>query len=92
MADATAEDKPIAYKSPNERLGLILFLLYFVLYGSFIIITVYDYTILGREVFAGINLAIVYGMTLIIAAIVLAVLYAFMAKPDVDEATEAAEI
>ncbi len=92
MSEPQADDVPIAYNSPNQRLGLILFALYFLLYGSFIVITVYDYKIMGKEVFAGINLAIVYGMALILSAIILAVLYAFLAKPDEGEATEAAEI
>ena len=92
MSEPKADDVPIAYNSPNERLGLILFSLYFLLYGSFIAITVYDYKIMAKEVFWGINLAVVYGMALILSAIILAVLYAYMAKPDADEATEAAEI
>ncbi len=92
MSETLPQDKPIAHRSPNQKLGLILFVIYFVFYAGFITITVYDYKILATEVFAGINLAIAYGMGLIIAAIVMAILYAFLAKPDIDEATEAAEI
>jgi uncharacterized membrane protein (DUF485 family) len=69
-----------SHRSPNQRLGMWLFIVYFLLYGGFIAVTVYDYKILAREAFAGINLAIVYGMVLIIAAIVLAILYACLAK------------
>jgi uncharacterized membrane protein (DUF485 family) len=73
-------------------MGLILFAVYFLFYAGFIAITVYDYKLLGIEVFAGVNLAIVYGMGLILLAIVLAVIYAFFAKSDPVEPTEAAEI
>ena len=61
----------VAHRSPNQKLGLVLFAIYFALYAGFIGVTVYDYKLLAREVFAGINLAIAYGMLLIIAAIVL---------------------
>jgi uncharacterized membrane protein (DUF485 family) len=71
---------PIDSSSPNRRLGLFLFAIYFALYAGFIVLTVYDYRLLGRQLFGGLNLAIVYGMGLILAAIVLAVLYAFLAK------------
>jgi uncharacterized membrane protein (DUF485 family) len=81
-----------AHRSPNQTLGLLLFAVYFLFYAGFIAITVYDYALLGREVFAGVNLAIVYGMGLILLAIVLAVVYAFFAKSDPAEATEASEI
>lgn len=92
MSDAESLDAPVAHRSPNQRLGLILFSLYFALYAAFIVITVYDYRLLATEVFAGINLAVAFGMGLILAAIVLAVLYAKLAKSDPDEATEAIEI
>lgn len=68
--------------SPNRKLGLILFAIYFAMYAGFIVITVIDYRILARELFGGLNLAIVYGMGLILAAIVLAILYAFLARDE----------
>jgi len=87
MNDASA-----SHRSPNQSLGLLLFFIYFVFYAGFIALTVYDYKLLGKEVFGGINLAIVYGMGLIIAAVALAILYAVLAKPDPVAPTEAAEI
>jgi uncharacterized membrane protein (DUF485 family) len=72
----------IEHASPNQRLGLVLFAIYFALYAGFIGITVYDYRIMARPVFAGINLAVTYGIGLIVAAIVLAVIYALLARHD----------
>ena len=72
----------VAHRSPNQKLGLVLFVIYFALYAGFIGLTVYDYRLLAKEVFAGINLAIAYGMLLIISAILLAILYAFLAKDE----------
>lgn len=93
MSDVPQEaDVPIAHRSINQRLGLILFAIYFAFYVGFIAITVYDYKILSKEVFGGMNLAIAYGMFLILLAIGLAILYAWMAKSDPEPPTEAAEI
>lgn len=92
MSDAESVAAPVVHRSPNQRLGLVLFTVYFALYATFILITVYDYRLLAKEVFAGINLAVAFGMGLILSAIILAVLYAKLAKPDPDEATEALEI
>ncbi len=93
MSDVPQEaDVPIAHRSINHRLGLILFAIYFVFYVGFIAITVYDYKILAREIFTGMNLAIAYGMFLILLAIGLAILYAWLAKSDPEPPTEAVEI
>ncbi len=59
----------------NRRLGLWLFALYLVFYAAFVGIVVYDYKLMGKPVFAGLNLAIVYGFGLIFAAFIMAVIY-----------------
>lgn len=86
----TTPDTPA--EAYNRRLGLWLFLFYTLFYAAFVGIVVYDYTIMGKPVFAGLNLAIVYGLGLIFAAMVLAVVYMLLCKPDPQSATEAAEI
>ncbi len=88
----TEQHTEVSHRSPNQGLGMVLFVIYFLFYAGFIALTVYDYKILGKELVAGINIAVGYGMGLIISAIVLAVIYAMLAKPDPTEATEAAEI
>lgn len=64
----------------NRRLGLWLFLFYTLFYAAFVGIVVYDYTLMGKPVLAGLNLAIVYGMGLIIAAFVLALVYMMLCR------------
>jgi uncharacterized membrane protein (DUF485 family) len=91
-AGGAGEAGAIAHRSPNQRLGLVLFFIYFLFYAAFIVLTVYDYRLLAREVAAGINLAVAYGIGLILLAIALAILYAALAKPDAVEPAEAAEI
>jgi uncharacterized membrane protein (DUF485 family) len=66
----------------NRRLGLWLFLLYSSFYAAFVVLVVYDYTLMGKPVLAGLNLAIVYGMGLIFAAFILALVYMVMCRKE----------
>lgn len=70
----------------NRRLGLILFFIYLALYGAFVAIVAIDYRIMGRIVFSGLNLAIVYGMGLIVGAFLLALVYMGLARDNGPEA------
>lgn len=86
MADPTPAD-PSPHTEPdtpteayNRKLGLWLFLLYTSFYAAFVGLVVYDYTLMGKPVFAGLNLAIVYGFGLIFAAFVLALVYMVMCR------------
>ena len=66
--------KDLAIKK-KTKLGLILFFIYFVVYAIFVAIGVADYTLMGKVIFGGLNLAVVYGFGLIIFAIILGLLY-----------------
>jgi len=59
----------------NARCGLILFAIYVVLYGGFMLLSVAWPQVLGYHAIAGVNVAIVYGVGLIVAALVLAIVY-----------------
>ena len=76
----------------NARLGIVFFLLYFVLYAGFVLIATFKYEWMGRQVLAGLNLAIVYGMSLIVLAMLLAVVYMMMCRRDLPASAEASEI
>jgi uncharacterized membrane protein (DUF485 family) len=58
-----------------SRLGLFLFWVYVALYGGFMGLVLVRPDLLSRRPFGGVNLAILYGMGLIVAAFVLAVVY-----------------
>lgn len=62
-------------ESRNARLGLQLFCVYLLLYGGFVLINAFAPTKMEATPFAGINLAILYGFGLIIAALLLALIY-----------------
>jgi len=59
----------------KTKLGVILFLIYLFIYAGFVIIGTLFPKILGEEVIGSQNLAIIYGMGLIILAAVMGVVY-----------------
>ncbi|HEY7516569.1 MAG TPA: DUF485 domain-containing protein [Vicinamibacteria bacterium] len=61
-------------RSAAARRGLVLFVSYLVLYAGFVGLTVFAPTWLMARI-GGVNLAVLYGFLLIVAAPVLAVVY-----------------
>jgi len=59
----------------NARAGMWLFGVYLTLYAGFMGLSAFAPGFMAREMFGGVNLAILYGMALIAAAVVLAFLY-----------------
>jgi len=64
----------------RTRYGLILFGVYLALYGGFVFINAFAPAKMETELFAGMNLAIVYGFVLIFAAFVLALVYGWLCR------------
>lgn len=85
MSDDSPANLPAAnaaQQERNARYGLILFALYFALYAGFIGMSVLIPRQMAAPALFGINLAIVYGFVLILAALVLALIYmALCARP-----------
>ena len=65
----------------NARVGLVLFAVYVVLYGGFMLLSAFAPTRMSEPVVAGVNLAVVYGFGLIVAALVLALVYMALVRP-----------
>ena len=72
------------------RLGLKLFGVYLFFYVGFVLINAFAADQMETVVFAGLNLAIVYGFGLIVSAFVLAMIYGAMCRrePDADDAAD----
>ena len=81
-----SEDAP-AVGRRNSRIGLFLFFIYCLLYAGFMALTAFKFEALATPV-GGVNLAIFYGMGLIIAAFVLAMIYMVLCDNDEDAAAE----
>lgn len=58
-----------------SRSALIYFTAYCLFYGGYVVLSAFFPEIIGRELFAGLNVAVVYGLSLIIVAFILALLY-----------------
>lgn len=59
----------------KARLGVWFFLIYLIFYGGFVAIGVLNYELLSRQVGGGLNLAVLYGVGLIVFAVLLGILY-----------------
>ena len=71
-AEKSEKDGASDYKA---KLGLILFGFYSLIYAGFVLINTLDSQLMGNEVVAGLNLAVVYGFGLIILAIIMGLVY-----------------
>lgn len=71
----------------NARVGLILFALYLLAYGTYVFINALRPALMDVVVFSGLNLAVISGFALIGGAFLLAILYAWLCrKPRGDRA------
>lgn len=74
-------NKPLTdVETSNAKLGLRLFFVYLLLYLGFVLINAFSPDTMSNIVFAGLNLAVVYGFGLIVAAFVLALVYGVICK------------
>lgn len=71
--------------SQTSRLGLVLFFLYLLLYGGFVLLNAFSPSTMEMTPIAGVNLAILYGFGLIVAAFVMAMIYGIFSKSPADE-------
>ena len=64
----------------HRRYGLVLFAIYLVIYSGFVWLNAFRPELAEVPLVAGINVAIVYGFGLIIAAFVLAIFYGWLCR------------
>ena len=64
----------------NSRNGLILFAIYVILYGGFMALSAFKPDLMAQTALAGVNLAIIYGMALILIALILAAIYMYLCR------------
>jgi len=62
----------------KSKLGLILFAVYSLVYSGFVFINTFYPKLMGTILFAGLNFAVIYGIGLIVFAIVLGLIYNHM--------------
>ena len=74
-AQSTGTDHAIDYK---KRIGAYMFALYSLVYAGFVVINIVSPVLMEKIIFAGLNLAVVYGFGLIVFALFLALIYNMM--------------
>jgi uncharacterized membrane protein (DUF485 family) len=58
----------------------VLFVFYLVFYGGFVLLNAFAPSAMERTPFAGVNLAVLYGLALIAVALVLALFYDWLCR------------
>ena len=82
MSESPSRRPPSSHTiARNARYGLWLFFVYVVFYAGFVAISAFKFDVLRTDV-GGVNLAIVYGMGLILLAFLLALVYMGMTGKD----------
>jgi uncharacterized membrane protein (DUF485 family) len=66
----------------NARLGLILFTVYLALYGGFVFLSAFSPDLMEKTPIEGVNLAILYGFGLIVAALLMSLLYGYLCSTE----------
>lgn len=72
VSEHDSEDRTVAERT---RMGIRLFLVYAVVYGLFVVINLAKPVLMESIVLFGMNLAVTYGIGLIVFAIILAMIY-----------------
>jgi uncharacterized membrane protein (DUF485 family) len=71
----TDEPRDVVGERFNARLGLVLFAAYLVVYGAYVLANAFWPALMDKVPFAGLNVAIISGLGLIVGAFVLALVY-----------------
>jgi len=69
------EKEDAAVVAHNSRMGVLLFVVYVVFYGGFMILSAFAPEVMSKPFLRGVNLAVVYGFALIVVAVVVALAY-----------------
>lgn len=80
MSESTDPNEHPEIVSRNARYGLQLFAIYVAMYGGFMFLAVFKPEVMAQPAIDGVNVAIVYGFTLIVAAFVLAMIYTVLCR------------
>lgn len=80
-AVAHVETETEATIAKNAKNAIYLFAVYVAFYGLFMYLSAFQPDIMAKAPFGGLNLALVYGMFLIVLALILALVYMRLCRP-----------
>jgi uncharacterized membrane protein (DUF485 family) len=72
----------------NARYGLFLFAMYTFVYAAFVVVNAFRPDVMDQEAWAGINLAVLSGLGLILGAFVLSLIYGYLCRSPVSPRDE----
>ena len=75
LHEPAAQSGPDHAQGYKSRLGVWMFLVYALIYAGFVAINVISPLSMEKIIFLGLNLAVVYGIGLIVIALILALIY-----------------
>ncbi len=78
-AEPSADESPIL-AARNAKIGMVLFVIYLVLYAGFVLLCAFAPERMAERPAAGVNLAIWYGFGLLGAALGLALVYSWLCR------------
>ena len=84
----TSSEEKESLTKRKSALGIRLFFVYLICYAGFVVIGVFQYELLAVKVFGGLNLALAYGIGLILFAVILGVIYNYYCTKYEDEAEQ----
>jgi uncharacterized membrane protein (DUF485 family) len=76
----SVDDETEEVAARNARRGMILFLIYLVVYVVYVGLNAFKPTVMDAVPLLGVNLAVLYGVGLIVLAMVLALVYAWLCR------------
>ena len=79
-APVAKEQEDATVIAHNTRMGVILFIVYVLFYGGFMVLSAFWPEVMSKPFLRGANLAVVYGFALIVAALVLAMVYMMVCR------------
>ena len=76
----SVDDETEEMAARNARRGMVLFLIYLVVYGAYVGLNAFRPAVMDAVPLLGVNLAVLYGLGLIVLAMVLALVYAWLCR------------
>lgn len=74
------EQEDMTLAARNARYGMVLFLVYLLIYGGFVALSAFWPEVMACEALFGVNLAVTYGFALIAIALLLALIYSWLCR------------
>ncbi len=71
---------PQVSEQRKSNIGVRMTIIYSIVYSGFVVLSVFMPTVMGVDALFGLNLAIAYGLALIIIAIIFAIIYNLLVR------------